>query len=158
MSEDWSEVVSDKTEETVTEISNNMTRGERIESMLNVLQNAMDSVYQGHFDYAKAERMAALALTAQMELAKFSADAEWRAKHAKLEIKHVSAEANYKYRTTTTEKKLSEAALEQLVNRDPNVIKAELNMAEIERDSKQWQNYYGTLKDAHIFFRNLGKV
>lgn len=158
MSNDWSEVVPNTSEEVTEFDSENLTRGQKIEAMLSVLQSAMNSVYLGQFDYSKSERMAALALTAQMELAKFSADAEWRAKHAKLEIKHVSAEANYKLRTTSTEKKISEAALEQLVNRDPNVIKAELNMAEIERDAKQWQNYYGTLRDAHVFFRNLGKV
>ena len=153
----WSEVIPDQ-EESKPDTEKEVTRGQKIETMLETLQHAMNAVYEGNFDYTKADRMAALALTAQMELAKFTADAEWRAKHAKLEIKHASSEAYHKHKITSTEKKLSEAALEQLVNKDPDVRSAELKMANFEKDAKQWQNYYGTLKDAHVFFRNLGKV
>src|ERR1035437_11121561 len=150
---DWSEVVPDENKEDGPE---DKTRGDDVETMIDTLPSAMNAVYQGNFDYSKSDRMAALALMVQIELAKFTADAEWRARQPKAEIKHISAEANFKYRTSA-EKKPSEAALEQLVNKDPEVKKAELDMAEYERDAKKWQNYLLTLRDAHIFFRNLGK-
>lgn len=156
MSDDWAEVIPTSDEEE-TPVSEGKTRGQDVEDMMETLRLAMSEVYAGHFDYSKADRIAALALTVQLELAKFAADAEWRARQAKAEIKHISAEANYKYRTSA-DKKISEAALEQLVNKDPDVKKAELKMAEYERDSKKWQNYYNTLKDAHIFFRSLNNL
>lgn len=153
VSEDW----SDSDEESLEEKpQNGKTRGENIESMIEVLRSAMEEIYHGNFDYSKSDKMAALALTAQIDLAKFSADAEWRARQSKVEIKHISAEVNYKYRTSS-DKKISEAALEQLVNKDQDVKNAELKMAEHERDAKRWQNYLSTLKDTHIYFRNLNK-
>lgn len=155
MSDDWAEVVPEGDEEAPA--SENRTRGQDVESNIEILRSAMNEVYLGHFDYSKADRVAALALNVQIELAKFAADAEWRARQAKAEIKHISAEANYRYRTSA-DKKISEAALEQLVNKDPDVKNAELKMAEYERDAKRWQNYYNTLKDAHIFFRSLNNL
>ncbi|HVI40214.1 MAG TPA: hypothetical protein VM577_06105 [Anaerovoracaceae bacterium] len=155
MSDDWAEVVPEGDKE--APVSEGKTRGQDVESNIDILRSAMNEVYLGHFDYSKADRIAALALTVQIELAKFAADAEWRARQAKAEIKHISAEANYRYRTSA-DKKISEAALEQLVNKDPDVKNAELKMAEYERDAKRWQNYYNTLKDAHIFFRSLNNL
>lgn len=157
----WDEIIPNTTEtsETVEAAQSNepTTRGEDVEGMIETLRKAMQDVYHGNFDYSKADRMAALSLTLQIELAKFSADAEWRARQSKAEIKHISAEANYKYRTSS-DKKISETALEQLVNKDPDVKNAELKMAEYERDARRWVNYLGTMRDSHIFFRNLGKV
>jgi hypothetical protein len=134
-----------------------ITRADKVEEMAAALTTAMDEVYQGKFDVTKTERMAALALGAQMELAKFLADAEWRAKQGKQEVKYISAEAHGKYKSVPSEKKLTDAALEHLVNKDKDVRSAESKLADLEREVKKWQYVHGTLKDAHVFFRNLGK-
>lgn len=134
-----------------------ISRADKIEEMSEVLSDAMDAVYQGRFDILRAERMAALALSMQMELAKFLADSEWRAKQAKQELKYVSAEAHSKYKSMPSEKKLTDNALEQLVNKDKNVRDVDAKVAELECEFKKWQYVHGTLRDGHIFFRNLGK-
>ena len=135
-----------------------ITRAAKVEEMTTILMQAMDAVYQGKFDVSKTDRMAALALAAQIELARFLAEAEWRAKQSKQEVKYISAEAHGKYKSMPSEKKLTDAALEQLVNKDKDVRVAEAKLADLEREVKKWQYIHGTLKDGHIFFRNLGKV
>lgn len=157
----WEEVVvaDSKPEDTTSSepADKKITRAEKVEEMAETLTDAMDDVYQGNFDILKAERMAALALSTQMELAKFLADAEWRAKQAKQELKYVSAEVHGRYKAMPAEKKLTDASLEQLVNKDKEVRAVESKMAELEREAKKWQYVHGTLRDAHIFFRGLGK-
>lgn len=154
--EDWSEVVVTNKQIVKTPVIS--TRADKIEKMMVSITTAMDQVYQGIFDTSKTERIAALALSAQMELATFLADAECRAKQAKQELKYISAEAYAKHKAMPTDKKLTDNALEQLVNRDLNVKEAETKMAELERDFKKWQYVHGTMRDGHVFFRNLGKI
>ena len=155
--DEWSEVVV-ASEDSVKEIESvEITRGKKIEEAIEHLHAAIDSVYEGRFDVSKSDGMAALALSIQIDLSKVLADASWRAKQAKQEVKRISADVHHKYRSMPSEKKITDASLTQVINRDNDVKKAENRLFEIEKELDQWQYYFGTLKDAHIFFRNLNK-
>lgn len=130
---------------------------ERIEKMHKVITDALDRVYQGSFQIQKSERYAALALHAQMELAKFLSQAEFSAKRAKGEVKYITGELNFELRSKSSEKKITEEAVKQLVNKDERIKEADLKQYELEREASQWGYIFESLKDAHIFFRNLGK-
>lgn len=150
-----SEIETWETEEKILD-NQPQTRAQKLEEMVECLIQTMDKIHEGNFNQLKAEKMAALALSSQMRLAEFLADAELLAKQAKQEFKYISSEISIKYRTEA-EKKLSEAALEALVNKDKSVCAVEKRMFDIEKNFKKWQYIQSTLEQAHFFLKGLGK-
>lgn len=132
-----------------------MTREENAKHMINEVQIELDLVHQGKYDFERAKRTAALALRAQMEISEFLADLEGRTKKVKYALSFIESEAYFDQKNLT-DKKLSEAALQQLIVRDKEVIKTKSDLIEAEVHFKNWEKFFITMKDAHIFFRNLG--
>lgn len=141
---------------TSSEVSQIGSDDDRIQKLVELVLKHVKAVHHGDFDSTKADAVAGVALEAQLELAGPLSEAEFRAKHAKHEVEYIESETAYKVRSAS-DKKISEANLEQLVNKDPEVRKAKLNFANAEKEFKKWQYIFGTLKDAHIFFRTLDK-
>lgn len=135
-------------------------QGETLEAsvlrMVSEVSAELRKVHSGKYDEKKAIRTAALALKAQMDLSEFLSDVEAKAKGSKVALKEVEAEVYFECRESS-EKKLSEAALTQMVAKDKKTAASEAALVDSERSSKKWALIFANLKEAHIFFRNLGK-
>jgi hypothetical protein len=128
---------------------------ESIESCIKEMSNASLQKY----DSDKADRTAALFLITQMRLSSLIEDVEMKSKNAKNEITRIEAEKYFEYKTNpdNSEKKITENMLLNYIAKDPEVIKVKKEYVEYESNYKKWTYILGTLKDGHIYFRNLGK-
>ncbi len=118
----------------------------------------LDALHRGVFDESESDSIAALCLLTQIGLMKAQSAAESKARSLKREVDFAKADAYYQLRQKSVDgKKLSEAALAQLVLRDEDVNKfyKEQNIA--EKDAKEYATLMGVLKDAHITFRTIKK-
>ena len=109
------------------------------------------------YDAEKAERTAALLLTAQIQLAFYIEDCDLRARHSKNEIARIEASKYYDIKNAQLEKRLTEAMLENAVQKDDTVIAAKRANAESESDLKKLGYIMGTIKDSLYYFRGLSK-
>lgn len=132
------------------------TLEDSVKKMVHEVSHELRMVHSGRYDEKRAIRTAALALKAQIDLAEFLSDIEGTAKGAKNEVKAIESEVYFDHRTAS-EKKISEAALQQLVARDKRTVAADQKAVEAEKIAKKWGIVFGTMKEAHIFFRTLGK-
>lgn len=152
--DDDSEIVeNDSVEQNFEE---NLTLESSVKKMVSEVSNELRMVHSGKYDEKRAIKTAALALKAQIDLAEFLSDVEGTAKGMKNEVKAVEAEVYFDHRSSA-EKKMSEAALQQLIAKDKRTVVAEAKAVEAEKVAKKWGIVFGTMKEAHIFFRNLGK-
>jgi hypothetical protein len=135
-----------------------LTRGEKVQQMIDVVDSSMGEIYTGTFDHNRAEKVAAAAWSAQFGLSTFLPDAKLRAKQAKNLLKLVKAQADKKYRDSNGEKRRTEAQIEQLVTSDPEVVAAEAALLAAEHEAEKWECVLSSIKDGHIFFRNLNKT
>jgi hypothetical protein len=111
------------------------------------------------YDADKAERTAAMFLAAQMQLAFFITDIELRARHSKNDITRVEAQAYFEIKDNAiTGKKITEATLTNSVAKNNEVIETKKANCEAEADLKKFNYLMSTLKEGHIFFRNVGKA
>lgn len=145
----------DKTTEDDEQLTDE-TLEDSVKRMVAEVSRELSKVHSSKYDEKQAIRTAALALKAQMDLAEFLSDVEGTAKGSKNDVKMVEAEVYFDHRSSA-EKKISEAALQQLVAKDKRTSDAESKAIEAEKRAKKWANVFATLKEAHIFFRNLGK-
>jgi hypothetical protein len=133
------------------------TRAAKVQKLVDVTQDQISRVREGNFDISKSERVAALALEGLVELADFYADAESTARHAKNFVEYTEADIASEYKNKASEK-ISEAALKRKTACSQEVKEAKKKMVDLEREHKKWRYIYETLKEAHIFFRNLGRA
>lgn len=136
--------------------SEEVTLEESIINMVSEVSGELNKVHSGKYDEKSAIKAAALALKAQIDLAEFLSDVEATAKGLKNEVKIEQARVYFACKESA-DKKLSEAALEQMVAKDSKSIEVEIKAVEGEKKMKKWMSLFATLKEAHIFFRNLGK-
>lgn len=127
-----------------------------VKRMVSEVSQELRKVHTGKYDEKRAIKTAALALKTQIDLAEFLADVEGTAKGTKNEVKAVESEVYFDHRSMS-EKKMSEAALQQLVAKDKRTAIADRKAVEAEKIAKKWGIVFGTMKEAHIFFRTLGK-
>lgn len=129
-----------------------------VQQLVDLVFESLTQVRNGEFSYNKSSAIAAAALEAQIKLADALADAEFVAKNTRNLLDLVRAEEATNIRTSVKEgKKPTEAQLEELVNKNSKTIDAKNDSAQAEKEYKKWQYINNTLKDAHIFFRNLDK-
>ncbi len=149
---------NDDTSSTDEEISQDKTETleASVKRMVAEVSSELVKVHSGKYDEKRAVRTAALALKAQFDLAEFLADVEGTAKGAKNSVKIIESTVYFDCRDAS-EKKISEAALQQMVAKDQRTANVESAAVEAEKTAKKWANVFNILKDAHIFFRNLGK-
>ena len=132
-----------------------MSRRDVVKKMVNEVQDELAMVHMSKYDLERAKRTAALALRAQMEMSEFLSDLEGRAKGIKHSIAIIESEVYFDQKNLA-DKKLSEAALQQCIAKDKEVVKAKAELIDAEREFRLWEKLFNSLKDAHIFFRNLG--
>lgn len=150
----WDDTTDDEIESEQSSVDT--TLEDSVKTMVSEISKELLKVHSSKYDEKQAIRTAALALKAQMDLAEFLSDVEGTAKGSKNEVKMVEAEVYFDHRASA-EKKISEAALQQLIAKDKRTSDAEAKAIEAEKKAKKWVNLFATLKEAHIFFRNLGK-
>jgi hypothetical protein len=136
------------------------TRAARVQRLLDVVQEQLRKVRAGSFNPAKGERVAALALEGQLELTGFYADAEASAKNAKHTVEYTEGEIAAEHAKEAADKKVrvSEASLKRVASMSSEVKQARKDMVDLEREYKKWRYVFEILKEAHIFFRNIGKL
>ena len=167
MSEEKDESVG-WTEETERDLSlnsvpkdwNGWTRVNKVNYLVEVVQHYMQKVRMGTFPSQDGERLAALVLEAQMELTEFYADAEASARNAKHLVEFSEAEkaAAYAKKAADDDIKITEASLKRMASISDEVKQAKYQLVSLEKDHKKWRYVYEILKEAHIFFRNIGKL
>ncbi len=133
---------------------------EKVQHLVEVIQAQIQKVRSNNFDLSKAEAVAALALEAQIDLAEYYAEAESYAKDAKNLVEYAEGEVSNRISFTVTNdgKKISEAALKRQSCIDDEVKSARKQLISLDKECRKWRYIFEMLKDAHIFFRNLGKV
>jgi hypothetical protein len=104
----------------------------------------------------KAERTAANFLASQMKLAYFISDIELLAKRSKSEIDRVEAEAYFAAKVAS-DKKITEATLQQIVAKDAAVVEAKNKNCMAEADQKKYNYLMQTLNSGHLYFRSICK-
>jgi len=136
------------------------TRAAKVQRLVDVVEYQLQRVRSGNFDVSKAVQVAALALEGQIELADFYADAESNAKSAKHVSEYVESEAASSYRQEAIDNgvKVTESELKRMASYASNVKDAKSQMVKLEKEHKKWRYIFETLKEAHIFFRNLSKA
>lgn len=136
-----------------------LTKGDKVQKLIDIIDVSMGEIYTGQFDHNKAEKIAAAAWSAQFGLSTLLPDAKLRAKQSKNFVKLAKAQADKKYRGSNgSDKKRTEAQIEQLVTSDPEVISAESALLSAEHEAEKWECVLSSIKDGHIFFRNLNKT
>ena len=136
------------------------TREAKVMRLVSVVQAYLTKVRAGTFNVSHAERVAALALEAQMELTYFYVDSEASARNAKHSVEYTEGEVAAKHAQEAAEKevRVSEASLKRVASISSEVKQARKTMVECEKESKKWRYVFEILKEAHIFFRNIGKI
>lgn len=128
-----------------------------IEKLVEECFNEISASSRDKYDTDRADRTAALFLAAQMKLSFLIEDVELRARHAKNEITRLEGEKYFDFKTSGGDKKITENMLTNHVAREPDIVAAKLECAKQEAALKKWNYVLATLKDSHIYFRNLSK-
>jgi len=129
-----------------------------LEKLINDCLIEINAASREKYDSDKAERTAALFLLAQMKLSLAIEDIELQWKLSKNEIERIQSEKYFEIKNNnTTDKKITESAMSNLVCKDPDVVKIKNDAAKNECEFKKWNYLLGVLKDSHIYFRNITK-
>ena len=76
----------------------------------------------------------------------------------KNEIARIEGEKYFIYKTSGNEKsKITENMLTNHVAKEPEIVATKLECAKQEATLKKWNYVLNTLKDAHVYFRNVSK-
>jgi len=120
--------------------------------------NELDSLHKGSFDEEEASQMAALCLLSQAALLADLAAADLRSRSLKRDIDFAKATAYAEIKSNPPDgKKVTEAALANLIVKDDEVRRITKEQTEAERDYKHLANIHALLKEAHITFRGIKK-
>jgi hypothetical protein len=128
-----------------------------VESTIEKCFEEIQEASREKYDNEKADRTASLCLLAQMKLSFLIEEIEMKAKNAKNEIVRVEGEKYFDYKTSNTDKKITENMLVNYVAKEPDIVASKLECAKQEATLKKWNYVLNTLKDAHVYFRNLSK-
>ena len=132
----------------------------RVEDLILKISKELNIAHSRKYDAVQAELTAALILEAQRELSEFLSDAELISKEKKAEVERVEAEQYFFYKNSEKQKedgKVTDTALTKMVAKDKLVLAAKSEQYQAEADFSKYKNLFGMLKDAHIFFRSIGK-
>lgn len=125
-----------------------------------VIQRCFEEVQEASrakYDTEKADRTASLFLLAQMKLSFLIEEIEMRAKNAKNEIARVEGEKYFEVKSAAGPEKKTEAMIVNYIAKDPDIVAVKLECAKQEATLKKWGFVLNTLKDSHIYFRNVSK-
>lgn len=128
-----------------------------LEAVVEKCLTEMQTASREKYDSDRADKTAALCLVAQMKLSSIIEDVEMKARNSKNEITRMEGEKYFEFKTGSFEKKLTENALTSAVAKDDKVVKCKMDSSKYEAELKKYVFILNTLKEAHIFFRNIGK-
>jgi hypothetical protein len=162
MTQSWDEPVETEfdSQKEILNKSEPLTLADKVIAMANEIMEELDLVHSGRikYDIDRAKKTAALALKVQIHMAEFLAEEECVAKRARNNVKFAEAEASFEARAAAPAgKKLTDAAAKETVARDVSVLKAENDAIDAEKTYKKWSLIFGSMRDAHVYFRNLGQ-
>jgi len=110
------------------------------------------------YDSDKADRTAALFLVAQMKLSALIEDVEMKARHSKNEITRIEGEKYFEFKTSNSDKKITENMMTSHLSKDEDIVSAKTEHAKNEANLKKWNYILDVLKNGHVYFRNIGKT
>lgn len=128
-----------------------------VETVIEQCFEEIQSASRSKYDADKADRTASLCLLAQMKLSFLIEDIEMKAKNAKNEIARVEGEKYFEYKSSGGDKKITENMITSFVAKEPEVVSIKLECAKQEATLKKWNYVLNTLKDSHVYFRNISK-
>jgi hypothetical protein len=128
-----------------------------IETIIEECFNEISASSRMKYDSDKADRTAALFLMAQMKLSFLIENVEFGAKQAKNEVTRIEGEKYFDYKMSAIDKKITENMITSHVAKESDIVAAKLECAKQEAALKKWNYLLNTLKDSHIYFRNLSK-
>jgi hypothetical protein len=131
-----------------------------IESVIEGCFSEMEAASRDKYDSDKADRTAALFLTAQMKLSFLIEEIEMKAKQSKNEITRIEGEKYFEFKTGGAGEKapkITENMLTSYVAKDPDIVAAKLECSKQEATLKKWNYISNVLQNSHIYFRNIGK-
>lgn len=127
------------------------------EKMIEQCYAELSAASRKKYDSEEADRTASMFLIAQMKLSFLIEDVELKARQAKNEIARLEGEKYFEYKTSNTEKKITENMLTNYLAKSSDIVDAKTEAAKHESTLKKWSYVLNTLKDGHIYFRNIGK-
>jgi hypothetical protein len=128
-----------------------------VEELIEKCFSETEAASLNKYDSEKADRTAALFLTAQMKLSFLIEDSEMSAKNSKNEIARLEGEKYFEYKVDNADKKITENMIVNYVAKNPDIVTAKTECAKHEARLKKWNYLLNTLKDGHVYFRNLSK-
>jgi hypothetical protein len=128
-----------------------------IEKVIDECFSEITAASREKYDTDKADRSAALFLVAEMKLSFLIEEIELRARQAKNEISRVEGEKYFEFKATSGDKKITENMLQNYLAKEPDIVGAKLECATQEAAIKKWNYLLASIKDGHIYFRNLSK-
>jgi hypothetical protein len=128
-----------------------------VEKLLDECFTEIEASARAKYDSDKADRTAALFLSAQMKVSFLIESVELKARQAKNEITRIEGQKYFEHKTSASDKKLTENMLSSLVAKEPEVVSAKNECATQEASLKKWNYVMNTLRDAHVYFRNVSK-
>lgn len=135
------------------------TNKEEFEDLVEKCYLELSLAYKETYSPEKAEKTAAMFLAAQMQLAFFITSIERDAKFSKAEIERIGAEKYFEVKDNSiSEKKITEATLQNMVAKNEEVIKAKKLNCEIEAELKKYGYIMSSLKDGHHYFKMIAKA
>ncbi len=129
-----------------------------IENLISECFTEMQSASREKYDSDRADKTAALFLMAQMKLSLLIEEVEMKAKNSKNEISRVEAEKYFEYKTNNVDKKITENMMVNYIAKEASIVDSKTECAKHEANLKKWNYVLSTLKDGHIYFRNIGKA
>ena len=128
-----------------------------VEDVIDKCFEEMTEASREKYDTDKADKTAALFLTAQMKVSFLIEDVEMKARQSKNEITRLEGEKYFEHKTSNSDKKTTENMTASYVSKSPDIVEAKKENDQFEADLKKWNYVMGILKESHIFFRNLAK-
>jgi hypothetical protein len=128
-----------------------------VEKVLEQCFKEIEASSRERYDAEKADRTAALFLSAQMKLSFLIEEVELRAKQSKNEVSRIEGEKYFEVKTTSSDKKITENMMTAQLAMHPDIVSAKAECAREEASLKKWVFVMNTLKDGHIFFRGASK-
>ena|SRR5579863_395511 len=128
-----------------------------IEKVIEECFNEISAASRSKYDADKADRSAALFLVAEMKLSFLIEEAELHARQAKNEITRIEGEKYFEFKNSSGDKKITENMLTNYLAKEPDIVSAKLECAKHEAALKKWIFILNSIKDGHIYLRNLGK-
>lgn len=128
-----------------------------VEALIEQCFQETEKASRDTYDNLKADKTAALFLTAQFKLSILIEDIEFEAKNAKNEIARLEGEKYFDCKNENADKKTTESMITSYIAKSAEIIDAKKACAKSESTLKKYNYILNSLKDGHVYFRNLSK-